>query len=347
MSTLRLVRARPATRCLASAMLVLAGCARSEPRATTAREGEPVAIPLRVPPRRADDVRHDRAKGIAPVEAPALDELATNRAALGRRLFFDAQLAGGSWLACTSCHAPDHAGAGAPVAYGPEGRLDVPALVNLRYVTRFGTDGATSSLSGFIASHVAALSNGHDTSVRDVALDASYGGALRGLFPGGEGEGPASPVSLSAKALAAYLETVVTPSRFDAFLRGDAHALSPQELEGFDAFFARGCVTCHEGPALGGRVVATLGLALLWPGDAPLGEHAEWKARRTRRVSPLRAAAVSAPYFHEGAIGDLPTAVQLMANHQLGASLPDRERDALVAFVQSTSGPVPASFRAP
>jgi cytochrome c peroxidase len=345
MTTERRGRARPATRCLATATLILAGCARSPAAESAGRAGEPVVIPLRVPPRDAALVRRDRAKGLAPVEAPALDELASNRAGLGRRIFFDAQL--GAGLACTSCHTTDHAGAGAPVAYGAEGRLDVPPLVNLRYVARFGTDGATSSLSGFVGSHIDALSSGHDLTARDAALDASYGGALRGLFPGGEGGAPTSPSRLAAKALAAYLETVVTPSRFDAFLRGDSHALSPQELEGFDAFFARGCVTCHEGPALGGRVVATLGLALLWPGDAPLGEHAEWKARRMRRASPLRAAAVSAPYFHEGAIGDLPTAVQLMANHQLGTNLPDRERDALVAFVEATNGPVPASFRGP
>jgi len=242
---------------------------------------------------------------------------------------------------------PERAGAGAPVAYGSEGRLDVPALVNLRHVTRFGTDGSASSLAGYLAQHIVALSSGHDATARDVAIDASYGGALRGVFPAAEGAAPSSPPGLAAKALGAYLETVVTPSRFDAFLRGDARALSPQELEGFDAFFARGCVTCHDGPALGGRVVATLGLTLAWPGDAPLGEHAEWKPRRARRVTPLRAAALSAPYFHEGAIGDLPTAVQLMATHQLGATLDDRERDAIAAFLTALSGAVPPGFRAP
>jgi cytochrome c peroxidase len=341
------LRAQPATRSLALAALVLAGCSRHGTAETSGREGEPVVIPLRVPSRDADLVRRDRAKGLAPVEAPALDELAMNRAALGRRMFFDVQLGGGAGLSCTGCHPTNHAGAGAPVLYGAEGRLDVPTLVNLRHYARFGSEGATASLRGFLAAHVSALSSGRDPVARDVAIDAAYGGALRGLFPTPEGEGASSIVGLAGKALGAYLETVVTPSRFDAFLRGDAQALSPQELEGFDAFFVRGCVSCHDGPALGGRVVATLGLALAWPGDAPLGEHAEWKARRARRVSSLRAVAESAPYFHEGAIGDLPTAVQLMATHQLGVTVPDRERDALVAFLRAASGPAPANFRGP
>ena len=324
---------------------MLAGCARSGLPEPADRSGEPIAIPLHVTPRDRDVVRRERAKGLAPVEAARGDDRATMAVALGRRIFVDVQM--GVGVACTTCHKAERAGSGPPVSYGSERILDVPSLTNLRYYTRFGTGGGASSLAEFVSSHLVTLSSGQDPSVRDRAIDAASGGALRGLFPDGPGEAPRSIVGLAGKALGAYLESIVATSRFDSFLRGDERALSPQELEGFDAFFERGCVTCHDGAALGGRVVATLGLAIPWPGDAPLGEHAEWRPRRARRVASLRSAAVSAPYFNEGAIADLPTAVQLMATHQLGVTLPDRERDALVAFVRALSGTVPASLHGP
>ncbi len=319
------------------------GCSRAEvSRPST--DGAPHAVPLRTPARAVSEVRRARAKGIARLEAPARDEAAAGRAALGRRLFFDRTMGGGA-LACTRCHDPARAGSGAPVAFGSEGRLDVPAVLNLAGYARFGTNGAATKLGSYLTGHLAEV--GGEAGAREIAIDSAYGGALRAAYPASEGEGPASPSGLAARALTAYLESLVSPSRVDRFLAGDDAALTAQESAGFDAFFARGCVSCHDGPAFGGRKVATLGLALPWPGDAPLGEHAEWKPRRSRRVASLRSAAVSSPYFHEGAVDSLPTAVQLMATHQLALMLGDDERDAIAAFLLALAGPTPPTFRAP
>jgi cytochrome c peroxidase len=330
-------------RSLASAavvsFLLAAGCARSE-----ADLAKPVVIPLRAEPRPAEVVRRDRARGIPPLKAPVSDDRRVAQAAVGRRVFFDGSFGGGA-LACTRCHDPSRSGAGAPVSFGAEGRLDVPALVDLVAYARFGTSGAARALDDYVALHVAAL--GGDPGAREAAIEAAYGAPLRAVFPAAEGATPPPPSKLAALALAAYLEGLVAPSRVDAFLAGDASALTAQEIAGFDALFARGCVACHDGAAFGGRKVATLGLAVPWPGDAPLGEHAEWKPRRSRRVASLRHAAYAAPYFHEGAVEDLPTAVGLMAAHQLGVLLPDDERDAIVAFLRALAGPQPPALRAP
>jgi cytochrome c peroxidase len=319
----------------------LAGCSRADsPRA--ASDGAPVAVPLRPPARPLAEVRRARAKGIAPLVEPGPGAASSDRAAAGRRVFFDRSLGA---ISCTRCHDPARSGAGTPVPFGSEGRLDVPALVDLGAYARFGTTGAATKLAPYLAGHLAEV--GGDPGAREIAIDSAHGAALRSAFPPGDGEPQASPTTLAARALDAFLASMVAPSRVDRFLAGDDAALTAQEAAGFDAFFARGCVSCHDGSAFGGRKVATLGLAVPWPGDAPLGEHAEWKPRRARRVASLRHVATSAPYFHEGAVDSLPTAVQLMAAHQLGVMLADDERDAIAAFLLALAGPVPPAFRAP
>ena len=324
----------------------LLGCSRSSAPPSGAA-GDAIALPLRVAPRAAADVRRERRRGIAPLAAPALTEQASVRAALGRRMFFDAALGGAGTLACTRCHVAEKAGAGPAHTLPVVGHIETPPLLDLRAYALFGTDGATASLASYMGSHLAQLSAGVEPSTRDVALDSAYGGALRAAFATGDGEGQASVATLSARALAAYLDTLVAPSRVDAFLGGDDSALAPTESRGFDLFFAKGCVSCHDGSAFGGRKMATLGLVLPWAGDAPLGEHIEWKPTRQRRVSSLRTVALTAPYFHEGAIDQLPMAVSLMATHQLGVTLDDDERAALVAFLLAMNAPMPSTFRAP
>jgi cytochrome c peroxidase len=59
-------------------------------------------------------------------------------------------------------------------------------------------------------------------------------------------------------------------------------------------------------------------------------------------VAMRRNIAMTAPCFHDGAVGDLPTAVQGMARTQLGEPLPATAVDEIVAFLASLTGDVPA-----
>jgi cytochrome c peroxidase len=52
--------------------------------------------------------------------------------------------------------------------------------------------------------------------------------------------------------------------------------------------------------------------------------------------------ALTAPYFHSGAVWSLPEAVHLMGTAQLGADLSAEEVDAIVAFLGSLTGEQPA-----
>jgi cytochrome c peroxidase len=307
----------------------------------------PMVLPLRVPGRPAFDVRHQRRQGIASLSVPALDARTAARAAVGQRMFFDGSLGGEGQVACVRCHHAETAGAGPAQTLADVGHLDVPPLLNLRAYERFGTDGAAKELAVYMGAHLAQLSAGADIAARDLAIDTTHGGRLRLLFATADGEAAVPVSTMASRALAAYVDSLVAPGRVDAFLAGKDDALTDKESHGFDVFFERGCVSCHDGPAFGGRKMATLGLVRPWPGDAPLGEHIPWSPKRSRRVSSLRSVAVTAPYFHEGAIDSLPTAVSLMAEHQLGVTLTPEDRDAIVSFLLALNAPSPASFRAP
>jgi cytochrome c peroxidase len=53
---------------------------------------------------------------------------------------------------------------------------------------------------------------------------------------------------------------------------------------------------------------------------------------------------MTAPYFHDGSVATLPEAVRVMARVQLGVTLGDAETSDIVAFLESLTGELPASF---
>ncbi|HYJ99913.1 MAG TPA: hypothetical protein VEX14_17750 [Burkholderiaceae bacterium] len=58
----------------------------------------------------------------------------------------------------------------------------------------------------------------------------------------------------------------------------------------------------------------------------------------------LRNIAKTAPYFHDGSVEKLPDAVRVMADVQLGRTLPDRDVTDIVAFLESLTGVLPAHY---
>ena len=155
-----------------------------------------------------------------------------------------------------------------------------------------------------------------------------------------------------ATAIGAYERTLVTPSPFDRYLAGDVDALSPKARAGLESFMNTGCSGCHNGVLVGGGMYRKFGVV-----------EEYWKATGSRsidtgradvtknpddlyvfRVASLRNVAMTAPYFHDGSVATLPEAVKVMARVQLGATLGDTETSDIVAFLESLTGDLPASF---
>jgi cytochrome c peroxidase len=57
--------------------------------------------------------------------------------------------------------------------------------------------------------------------------------------------------------------------------------------------------------------------------------------------------AKTAPYFHDGSVDRLDRAVRIMAAVQLGRALDDATTAAIVSFLESLTGPVPAHYAPP
>ena len=60
--------------------------------------------------------------------------------------------------------------------------------------------------------------------------------------------------------------------------------------------------------------------------------------RHAFKVSSLRMAVHTAPYFHDGSATTLRDAVDVMFEFQLGREAPDGDKEAIVAFIKTLAG---------
>ena len=214
--------------------------------------------------------------------------------ALGRELFFDPRLGPRSDMSCASCHQPERAFAdGRERAQGggaARPRLDrnTPGLWNAALGHWFGWDGGSDSLWSFALRpilhpdelgasplHVARLLR------HDAALACRYANAFGRAVPADA----AAETALvdAAKALAAYLETLVSgKSAFDelrdALARGDAAAAArypASARRGLALFAGKGqCGVCHFGPNFSNGEFHNIGMPhLVAPGRVDPGRY--------------------------------------------------------------------------
>ena len=130
-------------------------------------------------------------------------------------------------------------------------------------------------------------------------------------------------------AIATYERSLVTPgSRFDRWLAGEAAALTPEELSGYQLFKSLGCISCHQGINVGGNLFQRHGIF------HPLGSPEPALVR----VPSLRNVATTPPYFHDGSAPTLSEAVRAMGIAQLDRVLTDEQIVAIVAFLNTLTG---------
>ena len=120
----------------------------------------------------------------------------------------------------------------------------------------------------------------------------------------------------------------VPGSRFDRWLRGDANALTAEELDGYRLFKSLGCIACHQGVNVGGNLYQRHGIF------HPLGRPDP----AILRVPSLRNVATTPPYFHDGSAPTLDIAVRQMGFAQLNSTLTDPQVQSVVAFLRTLTG---------
>lgn len=278
------------------------------------------------------------------------------RVALGRKLFFDPRLSLDGTVSCATCHRPALYGTDAlPKSVGTEHRFNArnaPTVLNaaLQFKAHWlgnranVEEQALKSLTGR-----ASFGNPDPAAVIRKLKVLGYEPEFKQAFPN-----DAEPVKPEnwGKAIGAYERTLVTPSPFDAYLKGDDRALTPQAQNGLKTFIEIGCASCHGGVALGGASFRKFGVfGPYWKETGSLavdeGRFAETKVPDDKyvfKVPSLRNVAMTPPYFHDGSVDSLPQAVRVMAKLQLGKELGERQVDDLVAFLNSLTGELPEDF---
>jgi len=139
---------------------------------------------------------------------------------------------------------------------------------------------------------------------------------------------------------------LLTPdSPFDRYLRGDEHAITAQQAQGYQLFKENKCATCHTGKTLGGQSYEPLGLRKDYfnadISDADIGRMNVTKNERDlfrQKVPTLRNITLTAPYFHRGDVATLDEAVKQMMVYQVGEKPSQQDVDDIVAFLGSLQG---------
>jgi cytochrome c peroxidase len=308
----------------------------------------------------ADEALWNRATVVfkpLPTAAPSPDNPVTGaKVALGKRLYFDPRLSKLGNVSCASCHDLTTFGVDRlPVSPGDDGHLggrNSPTVLNAAlHVAQFwdGRAADVEEQAGMPVLNPVEMAIPSERFLVDrLAAVPGYPEAFTAAFPGDD---PALTYANTRLALAAFERTLLTPSRFDAYLEGDRSALSEKEKAGLGTFMRYGCTACHNGVTVGARSFRKFGLNdRYWvethsarPDEGRYLLTGDPEDRYVFKVAALRNVAETRPYFHDGSVPTLPEAVKVMAKLQVGVELDDAQADEVVAFLGSLTGQVPSS----
>lgn len=261
------------------------------------------------------------------------------------------------------------------------GTRNAPSLIGVGEFSIFNWDGRTRSLEEQVLQpFTTSIEHGlpsQDDLVRRVREDEAYRRAFANLPAVGARE--LQPADI-ATALAAFVRSLSAgSSAFDRYRRGgDADALSASARQGLEVFQGHaGCSVCHvvgEAAAFTDQQFHALGVGLssvgtrlgalltkidefprsigaddiLSDGDiAELGRYVITRAPPDIgkfRTPSLRNVARTAPYFHDGSVATLETAVDLELYYRRQAdgsvtAISRDEREDLLAFLRALSEP--------
>ena len=270
---------------------------------------------------------HTDREPITPIPvAPAQDP---QRVLLGERLFRDRRLSHADTHTCASCHDIETNGASANTRDTTERHpteLNTPTVFNASLNFRVNWAGNFRSLEEGIENSLrnpAIMASSIDEVVIKLRADPDMVREFRAAY--GIEPDRASVID----AIATYERSLVTPgSRFDRWLAGEADAITPEELAGYQHFKSLGCIACHQGVNVGGNLFQRHGIF------HPLGS----REPVLLRVPSLRNVATTAPYFHDGSAATLPEAVRVMGFAQLDRVLTDQQIAGIVAFLNTLTG---------
>jgi cytochrome c peroxidase len=287
-----------------------------------------------------------------PAEAASAENpLTPEKIALGRMLYYEKRISKNHDLSCNSCHGLGTFGVDHEKTSeghrGQRGDRNSPTVYNAAFHVAQFWDGRAPTVEeqakGPVLNPVEMAMPAETQVLAVLRSIPGYAPAFAAAFPG-----EADPITYDnfGRAVGAFERRLVTPSRFDAYLGGDASALTAEEKKGLQTFIATGCPTCHNGVAIGGGMFQKLGLVEPYPtqdkGRAKVTGRQE--DEYVFKVPSLRNVAKTGPWFHDGGVDTLDMAVRLMARFQLGRTLTDAEAGSIAAFLNALTGAIPTDY---
>ena len=188
--------------------------------------------------------------GLDDVPVPENNPMTRPKVELGKLLYFEKRFSGDGKVSCATCHMPRRGFSNArQYGTGFGGRLtlrNVPTVINAAYNESQFWDGRAASLEeqakGPIL-HPSEMASGEEKIVRTLGAIPEY----RKRFTVAFGS-PGISLERVAQAIATFERTLLSGnSPFDRWkYGGDASALSPRAIRGFEVFMKKGnCVKCH------------------------------------------------------------------------------------------------------
>jgi cytochrome c peroxidase len=295
------------------------------------------------------------------------------KAALGKKLFYDASLSGTGTRSCASCHNPGLSftdGLSRHTTIHDSAKLlvrNVPTLLNAALQSNYFYDMRALTLEDQVhdvISNKLEMDGSMDAVIKYLSADQSYAALFAKAFATGTENGISA--DQAANALASYIRSLtMLNSRFDEYMRGDEHALSDQELKGFNLFMGKAkCATCHFAPLFNGTtppkyvmsetevlgVPVSLSDSTLDPDPGYYGVIGIDAYKYAFKIPTVRNLNKTAPYMHNGIYQTLDQVMEFYNNGGaagLGINLPnqtlsdqnlhltEKEKEDIIAFMKS------------
>jgi cytochrome c peroxidase len=263
-----------------------------------------------------------------------------NKVKLGKKLFFDTRLSKSGLISCNFCHNLAEGGDdGIPAARGHKWtqnphHLNSPTVYNAVFASSQFWDGRNKDVEKQAQGPIQAAPEMAATKKHVVDTVNSMPEYVK-EFKKAYGKNVDINFKTIADTIANFERTLVTPSRYDDFLNGYPSALTKAEKKGMKTFIDKGCVTCHNGVALGGSMQA-FGIVAPYK-YANIGDFKGDKNGLVK-VPTLRNISQTAPYFHNGMVSTLKEAIVEMGRIQLGMEITNKEAIEIETFLKALDG---------
>lgn len=302
--------------------------------------------------RAGDPLSRDEYRRPVGIQSPSSNPLTTEKAELGKTLFFDARLSRDGKMSCATCHAPDKRWSdGRLRPLGSENILNArrtPTVLNSAWLTTLMWDGRASSLE---AQALLPITTPHEMNFDMPALVERLN-AIKGyrpLFAQAFGDASITDQRVT-QALASFERTVVSQTApFDRWVEGDEGAISERAKHGFKLFGGKAnCAACHSSWRFTddsfhdiGLKTDDLGRGAKVPPTVTLMQHAF-------KTPSLRDLPINGPYMHNSTMHSLD---EVIKHYEKGGiarksrsadiktfELTDEERLSLVEFIKALDG---------